>query len=51
MTAMLNTTANALRRTGRAVGRFWLQLADSAARPRRPLNEDKWSDYPRFPWF
>jgi hypothetical protein len=50
MSIMKNTTG-ALRRTGRAVGRFWLQLADSAAPPRRPLNEAKWSDYPRFPWF
>jgi hypothetical protein len=48
---IVKSTTQALRRTGQAVGRFWLNLADSAAAPRRPLNEAKWSDYPRFPWF
>jgi len=48
---VVKTTTEALRRTGKAVGRFWLSLADSAAGPRRPLNEQKWSDYPRFPLF
>jgi hypothetical protein len=45
------TNAGALRRTTRAIGRFWQNLAEAAIIPRRPLNEDKWSDYPRFPWF
>ncbi len=49
--AIIKSTTGALRRTGRAVGRFWQQLAESAGTPRRPLNEDRWSDYPRFPWF
>lgn len=45
------TPTGALRRTTRALGRFWHNLAEAAANPRRPLNEAKWSDYPRFPWF
>jgi len=44
------TTVGALRRTGRALGRFWHQLAESAAPPRRPLNDEKWNDYVRFPF-
>ena len=52
MTAITHTTAGAaLRRTGRALGRFWHHLAEAAVPPHRPLNEDKWNDYPRFPWF
>jgi hypothetical protein len=49
MTATTHTSA--LRRTTRALGRFWQHLAEAAANPQRPLNDAKWSDYPRFPWF
>jgi hypothetical protein len=44
-------TAGPLRRTRRALSRFWQKLADSAVPARRPLNEDRWNDYPRYPWF
>ena len=47
----MTTTIGAFRRTTRALGRFWHSLAEAAANPRRPLNEAKWNDYPRYPWF
>jgi hypothetical protein len=43
--------AGALRRTRRALGRFWERLASASIPPNAPLHDDRWNDYPRFPWF
>lgn len=47
---MTREPVGAVRRVRRALGRWWLQLADSAV-PRNPLNRGSANDYPRFPWF
>jgi hypothetical protein len=44
-------SSGALRRTRRAVGRFWQLLTESAVPRNAPLHDDRWNDYPRFPWF